>query len=150
MPEYFAFEADFVGTLRCIPMAARLRLDLSGVKLKLNEWSKLDRAARETAATLACATEAEIAAYRASISALVASACGAPPAPLAELPPREWDDGSNVPAQVAEQARAAGTDVGPEAWRRLSPLQRFALIKLSRSGHENKNFVPACDEFGLA
>ncbi|MDA0674030.1 MAG: hypothetical protein O3C67_10055, partial [Cyanobacteria bacterium] len=31
----------------------------------------------------------------------------------------------------------------------LIPLQRFALIKLSRPGHENRNFLPACQEFGL-
>jgi hypothetical protein len=31
----------------------------------------------------------------------------------------------------------------------LTPLQRFALIKLTRSQHENNNFLPALIEFGL-
>ncbi|MHC5830222.1 MAG: nitrate reductase associated protein, partial [Nostoc sp.] len=31
----------------------------------------------------------------------------------------------------------------------LTPLQRFALIKLSRAGHENKNFPTAIAEFHL-
>ncbi|MEN9210118.1 MAG: nitrate reductase associated protein [Thermostichus sp. DG02_2_bins_29] len=34
-------------------------------------------------------------------------------------------------------------------WKNLEDLQRFALIKLSRSNHENKNFLPALQEFGL-
>ncbi|WP_439648941.1 nitrate reductase associated protein [Leptolyngbya ohadii] len=32
----------------------------------------------------------------------------------------------------------------------LTAMQRFALIKLSRSQHENKNFLPALREFNLA
>ncbi len=31
----------------------------------------------------------------------------------------------------------------------LSPLQRFALFKLSRPGHDNDKFEPAMREFGL-
>lgn len=34
-------------------------------------------------------------------------------------------------------------------WAALLPLQRFALVKLARSRHENENFVPAMREFGL-
>jgi len=29
-------------------------------------------------------------------------------------------------------------------------LQRFALFKLTRKGHGNRNFLPALREFGLA
>ena len=43
---FFGFEADFVDSLRCIPMAVRLRLDVTGVKLKLNEWAKLNQTDR--------------------------------------------------------------------------------------------------------
>jgi hypothetical protein len=46
-------------------------------------------------------------------------------------------------AQTAEMALSL------EQWASLLPLQRFALIKLSRSNHENHNFVPALQEFGL-
>jgi hypothetical protein len=36
-----------------------------------------------------------------------------------------------------------------QQWASLTPLQRFALIKLSRSSHEDKNFLPALKEFHL-
>ena len=146
---FFGFEADFVGSLRCIPMAARLRLDLSGIKLKLNEWSKLDRVARAEAAGLPCADAAEIAAYQGILTDRVLAACGAIPSRLSELPAREWEDVSRVPVQVLGQASASGRSLTPAQWARLTGLQRFALIKLSRPGHENKNFLPACDEFGI-
>ena len=147
---FFGFESDFVASMRCIPMAARLRLDLSGVKLKLNEWAKLGLPARAEAATLPCAGPADIAAYKEKVSARVAEACGAPPSLLPELPAREWDDGQNLPAQVMTQAEISGRHITQDAWAGLSRLQRFALIKLSRPGHENRNFLPACDEFGLS
>ena len=34
-------------------------------------------------------------------------------------------------------------------WAALSPLQRFAIFKLTRPGHTNENFEPAMREFGL-
>ena len=37
----FAFEADFVDDLRCLPMAVRRKLDLAGVKLRLSHWHAL-------------------------------------------------------------------------------------------------------------
>jgi hypothetical protein len=43
----FGFEADFTSDLRCIPMAVRRKLDLAGVKLKLQHWSELGDAERQ-------------------------------------------------------------------------------------------------------
>jgi hypothetical protein len=149
-PSYFAFESDFVDSLRCIPMAVRLRLDVSGVKLKLNEWSKLNHAERCALVESPCGTEEEIAAYRDSLSRMVEQAAGVRPSLLAELPEPVWEKSDAIPAQVIDQARALGLAFPPEAWASLRPLQRFALVKLSRPGHENRNFLPAMREFGLA
>ena len=91
-----------------------------------------------------------ISAYKEKVSARVAEACGAPPSLLPELPARDWEDAYRIPAQVIAQAESRNRRIAPDAWARLSPLQRFALIKLSRPGHENHNFIPACDEFGLS
>ena len=35
-------------------------------------------------------------------------------------------------------------------WNGLSSLQRFTLVKLTRGGHENENFLPTLREFDLA
>lgn len=147
---FFAFEADFVDSLRCIPMAVRLRLDLSGIKLKLNEWSKLGKSDRLALVANPCRTPEDIRKYREDVAALVTRVCGAPPALLPELPDPVWEDPASVPGQVRDQALHLGLEVTTQVWAALSPEQRFALVKLSRPGHENRNFLPAMREFGLA
>lgn len=147
---FFGFESDFVDSMRCIPMAARLRLDRTGVKLKLNEWSKLDPDLRMALAQGPCGSPVERDLWKAEITGLVAKACGAAPSLLPEAVAEIWEDAGSVPDQVRDQARSLGLSVDPAAWAALSPLQRFALVKLSRPGHENRNFRPAMEEFGLA
>src|SRR4051812_22600543 len=143
----FGFESDFVDSMRCIPMAARLRLDRTGVKLKLNEWSKLAPELRAALAQGACGSPAEREQWKSFLVDLVAQTSGTQPSLLPEPVEELWEDRGTVPAQVREQARALGLDVAPAAWATLSPLQRFALVKLSRPGHENRNFRPAMEEF---
>ena len=43
----FAFEQDFIGNWRCIPLCVRRKLDLAGVKLKLNHWLALTQSQRQ-------------------------------------------------------------------------------------------------------
>jgi hypothetical protein len=144
---YFAFESDFVDSLRCVPMCVRLKLDRSGVKLKLNEWSKMDPAERAYMADMACDTRDEIRGFRDFASLLVRINCGALPSLMA--PPEPMWDADEAPAQVTEKAAALGLAFPPEAWKTLDTLQRFALVKLSRPGHEGANFTPALREFGV-
>jgi hypothetical protein len=148
--QFFGFESDFVDSLRCIPMAVRLRLDRTGVKLKLNEWSKLNPELRLALAQAPCGSPPERKEWQSYVIALTQEATGAQPALLPQPVEEIWEDRGTVPDQVQEQARALGLRVDPAAWGGLSPLQRFALMKLSRPGHENRNFRPAMEEFGLA
>lgn len=148
--QFFGFEADFVDSMRCIPMAARLRLDRTGVKLKLNEWSKLPSDLRLALAQGPCASPQERAYWKEHLVGLVEKACGARPSLMPEPVDEVWEDAGKVPDQVRDQARSLGMTVAPEAWASLRPLKRFVLVKLSRPGHENRNFAPAMIEFGLA
>ena len=55
-----------------------------------------------------------------------------------------------APERVINYATALGLPApSTRQWAALTPLQRFALFKLTRSGHSNDNFVPAMREFGL-
>lgn len=40
-PMIFEFERDFAVSLRCIPMIARQKLDIVGIKMTLRQWSRL-------------------------------------------------------------------------------------------------------------
>lgn len=149
MTQFFQFEADFVDSLRCIPMQVRFKLDTCGVKLKLPHWHAFTNQERETLVSAPCATEEEIQAYRDLLRHLVQLHTGTLPndLPIDTLP--AWMDAASVPTSVLEQGRSFGVEITQAQWAQLTPLQRFALIKLSRSQHENKNFLPALKEFHL-
>jgi len=146
----FAFEDDFVASLRCIPMAVRLKLDRSGIKLSLRQWSRFTKGDRQALLDLPCRTAVEVAAYRERLVELVALRAKEAAKPLADPPAPLWESASAAPHIVASFAASVGvTPPSARAWGELSELQRFALIKLTRDNHDNVNFVPAMREFGL-
>ncbi len=150
MADFFEFEADFVDSLRCIPMQVRYKLDTSGIKLKLSHWHQMTPDERATLVELPCTTETEIQAYQVYLQQLILERTGSPAAKLPIEPDPLWMDSGIVPASIQEKAQEMGVTLTLRQWSSLTPLQRFALIKLSRSGHENKNFSRAIAEFHLA
>jgi hypothetical protein len=147
--QLFQFEGDFQEAMQCLPMAVRFKLDQCGIKISLKEWSKLgDEDRRALLASPASSTD-ERWQYSARTRDLIQARTGEVPAAL-EIPANPpWNNAQEVPADVADKAREENVPLGPEKWAALTPLQRFALIKLSRPRHKNDNFVPACTEFGL-
>lgn len=146
---FFRFEADFVDSLRCIPMQVRYNLDTCGVKLKLLDWNRFSPAERQQLVELACETEPEIQTYRDKLHAWVKKYGGDRPSDLPLDPLPEWHNPEVIPPSVQTKSAQFGITLTAEQWASLTPLQRFALLKLSRSNHENRNFLPALEEFGL-
>ncbi|MGG6297932.1 nitrate reductase associated protein [Leptolyngbya sp. AN02str] len=146
---FFNFESDFVESLRCIPMTVRLKLDTCGIKLKLDQWNRLMVSDRQQLISQPCTAPEEVANYRAMVQQLVQEHTGqvASELPIDLAPP--WLDATVVPDSVEEKARSLQLTITQADWAKLNPTQRFALIKLSRSNHENQNFLPALREFGL-
>lgn len=149
MSHFFQFESDFVESLRCIPMQVRLKLDTCGIKLKLHQWNQFSQDDRLKLVELPCETKPEIQAYREFLSQLVQERTGAIASELPIDPNPPWLDAATIPQDVSAKAATVEVDLTVEQWASLSPVQRFALLKLSRSGHENHNFVPALREFQL-
>lgn len=146
---YFQFESDFVGSLQCIPMQVRMKLDNCGVKLKLVHWNQLSQSERQTLVDLPCQTESETKTYKEHLQNLVAEKTGQPAKELSINPHPPWLDGTNIPHDVRVKAQELKVNISLEEWMNLTSAQRFALIKLSRPSHENKNFIPALQEFGI-
>jgi hypothetical protein len=144
----FGFEADFVGDLRCIPMAVRRKLDLVGVKLKLCHWSDLEEGERQRLLDWPDDPEALVAldhwlarrtaAMAAGPAGRLEPACGAP-----------WQQDDAPPEVLLASCRQLGLTLPPHGWKQLDELQRFALVKLSHPGHEHRNLPRALAEFGL-
>jgi hypothetical protein len=149
MSVFFDFEADFVDSLRCIPMSVRLKLDTCGVKLKLAEWNHFTKAECDRLVELPCERPEEIAAYREYLSKLILAHTSREPTLLAIDPSPAWLDCDSIPPSIVDKASADGVELTLSQWQQLTALQRFALIKLTRSSHENNNFMPAMKEFGL-
>jgi len=146
----FSFERDFAGSLQCIPMAVRLQLDLSGVKLSLKQWNKFSTAERLQLLNLSSGSYEQLPSFGSLLLALIDAHSHEPAVRLPVASRPAWEHAGRVPEQVIAWAEKVGVPA-PSArqWRRLSPLQRFALLKLSLPGHDNDNFVPALREFGL-
>lgn len=149
MSNFFQFEADFVDSLRCIPMQVRYKLDTCGIKLKLQQWFQFNQTERQQLVDLPCETETEVAAYRDYLRQLISDRTGTTATDLPVEAHPAWLDAEVIPESVQAKATEVGHELNTTQWRSLSPLQRFALIKLSRSGHENSNFLPALQEFRL-
>lgn len=146
---YFKFEQDFVGSLRCIPMVVRHNLDTCGVKLKLAHWNHFTLADRQALVAWPCDSPDAASAYRERLQKLIVERSGSPAKTLAVMPNPPWQQLDAVPAEVRDKFQADQVPLSLAQWVSLSELQRFALVKLSRPSHENNNFMPAVQEFGL-
>ena len=146
---FFQFEADFVDSLRCIPMQVRMKLDTCGVKLKLSHWHQFNQQERQTLVSMPCTTTEEAKAYQDFLQNLVVEKTGSPAKDLPVDPNAPWMEPSTIPLEVLRKAAEFGIEITLEQWAQLSALQRFALIKLSSPSHEHRNFLPALREFNL-
>jgi len=149
MLQFFKFEAEFVASLRCIPMQVRYKLDTCGIKLKLQHWHTFSTIQRQQTIDLPCTTSEEIEYYRENLRSQVWQNLNTYPSDLLIAPNPAWMQIDTIPVSVLQHAQELDIAIALTQWQNLSPLQRFALIKLSTSDHENNNFLPALQEFGL-
>jgi hypothetical protein len=146
---FFQFETDFVESLRCIPMLVRMKLDTCGIKLKLAHWNQFNQQERLKLVQLPCTTETEIEDYKSWLQNSIESKTGSPAKELVVDPHPPWLNETQIPQELQQQASDRSVNISLQQWQQLSPLQRFALIKLSRPSHENHNLLPALKEFKI-
>ena len=147
---FFRFEDDFVEAgIRCIPMIVRFKLDACGIKLSLSQWSKMNADERRILAEAPCEEPHDVMRYRADLARLIVRLGAGEPTfiPVHIDPP--WGRLHEIPESIVETLAHSGEAISKDQWQALTVLQRFALVKLSRPGHENKNFPRAMEEFGL-
>lgn len=149
--EYFEFEKEFMDdNIRCIPMIVRFKLDACGIKLKLKEWNKMNLEERENLAILSIDSVEALASYRSYVEQMIMHHMGGQPTYLSmDQQNASAATADHVPIQVCEKLRELNKEFSLESWQSLSVLKRYALLKLTRPGHENKNFPKALREFGL-
>jgi hypothetical protein len=148
--EYFKFEEEFIEkNIRCIPMIVRFKMDKVGIKLKLDEWSSFIVEERIELACRSCDNHEEERAYHQYLSDLVKKRSNKKATGLAvEINPG-WNNLVSIPAPLSDKLEQDGLSITMQQWAGLTNLQRFALLKLCRPGHESKNFKKALREFRL-
>ncbi len=148
--EYFDFEEDFVEeNIRCIPMLVRFKMDQVGIKLKLNEWCKFSFEERKELLVRPIDLDEDRKAYAVYLRRLVTSYTGNLATGLTIDQHPAWQDLNVIPEELDAMAVEHQCELTLQSWKKLSNLQRFALLKLCRPGHENRNFPIAAKEFGL-
>lgn len=146
----FGFERDLYPSLHCIPMAARYKLDLVGVKVPLKAWNRLPLDRRRA---LLCETPVDTPAQRerlrAALCAWLAQVSEEPVRflPVDALP--AWEQADRLPSAVTEQAASCYPPLSVAEWAGLDRLQRFALVKLATTKHERGRFAAALAEFRM-
>jgi hypothetical protein len=148
--EYFMFEEDFMeNNIRCIPMIIRFKMDKAGIKLKLSEWNRLSIEEKILLAKLKCNSGEEIERYNKYLKGLIKERTGREATILEVDQNPLWENVSSLPEKLNEILAEFDWQLSIEQWKDLTCLQRFALLKLCRPGHENKNFPKAMKEFKL-
>lgn len=148
--KYFDFEEDFIEeNVRCIPMLVRFKMDAAGIKLKLAEWSKFSVNERIALAVNPAGTPEETKNYNQYLAGLIKKYTNAEAASLVIEEQPAWNVSDCIPVMLQEKANELGWEISVSQWQQLTSLQRFALLKLCRPGHENKNFPKAMKEFRL-
>lgn len=144
----FGFERDFADTLRCIPMSVRMKLDECGIKLSLRQWSRFNYEDRYELCYLSIDSEGDRQRYRQFLKDLIRTRANEEPVFLDRPQSAEWQDRHSVPLCLQEQIiEKELPSIPTHKWAILTPLQRFSLVKLCRSGHENHNLPAALNEF---
>ena len=141
----FAFEQDFIGSWRCIPLCVRRKLDLVGLKLKLSHWLEMSHEQRQDLVDWGDSPD-HLAQMRDQLRAWTASMADGV---LKDLPPAQtepWQLKDQLPDQLLDAARRRGIDLTTQAWISMRELDRFALCKLARPGHDHHNLEAAFSE----
>jgi len=105
--------------LELVPLAARRALDTTGIRLPRAAWTRLPLAQRRELVELGAAAVVD----RAKVQALCADS-GEPMAPSADPPPSE-------PPPELVAAFGPERPVPGAVWSALSPLDRYALVKVA-------------------
>jgi hypothetical protein len=134
----FDFEEPNEG-LVWVPLAARRALDRAGIRLSLEAWQALPLGARQELVAAGAGTAVAL--------DVVERVVGGLPGAPERMPP--FGEPADVPAELRA---AVGTFAAPleRAWPGLSPLERYALVKLARGarkdpGAASRRLKAACE-----
>ena len=135
----YDYESEYYPALSRVPLDARRKLDLTGVKIALNDWLAFSFAERSVLCHLPCETDEEQKVFERYLDFLCRHYFGNPAKRAAVMREDLWGP-SEVPDAVAEKSQALGCAVTLSQWRALPAPQRYALYKTATSKSQPEAF----------
>ncbi len=143
----YRFESEIYPDLSRIPLHVRLKLDLTGVKISLNDWLAYSMEERAALCHLPVETEDEkktFASYLDFLSRRYHGQQAKLTKPIVDPP---WENPVRIPDSVSAKSKDIGKPVTTDEWNGWNVYQRYAVYKLSISKNEPEKFEQALQEF---
>lgn len=141
----FRYEAQYYPTLSRLPLHVRMKLDLTGTKISLNDWLSFGFEERMVLCHLPCASDDEKKAFVAYLDFLSRKYRDAPVALTEVVDSALWEQ-SLVPEPVREKSAESGSVVTAGEWLGWQWHQRYALYKTAISKSQPEVFADVLDE----
>jgi hypothetical protein len=146
----FRFEQQFYPTLNRVPLHVRMKLDLTGIKLSLNEWLAFTLEEREALCHLPVDEDEEKQTFKNYLSFLCRKYTGREAAAMSPVGPWLWRNNDQIPHPVLEKTSATDSPITLEEWRRWPSHYRYAVYKTAVSKSEPEQFLAVLQELRQA
>jgi hypothetical protein len=140
----FRYEAEYYPTLSRLPLHVRMKLDVTGVKISLNDWLSFSFAERTVLCHLPCASDEEKVVFTAYLDFLSQKYRNVP-VQMTEVMDRGLWEQSLVPEAVRKRSAELEVVTATE-WLGWQSHQRYALYKTATSKSQPEAFTDVLDE----
>jgi len=136
----FQHEQQFYPQLDRLPLYARMKLDMTGVKLSLRQWLAFSLEERRVVCHLPVDSSEERQTFVEYINFLCRNHAAGLTQMMAPLSAALWDTPGRVPPAVVESSTARERAVTLDEWTRWRFHERYALYKTAMSKNEPEEF----------
>jgi hypothetical protein len=142
----FAYEAPLHTELNRLPLYARMKLDIAGIKLSLNQWLGFALEERRVICHLPVDSEQEIMDFVAYVNFLCEHYLDSAAQRVSPLDPALWNTLRTIPEPVLDVSRESGRTINLKEWTRWQSYERYALYKTAVSKNEPEKFFAVLSE----
>jgi hypothetical protein len=141
----FRYEAKFYPNLNRLPLHVRMKLDLTGLKISLNDWLAYSLEERQVLCHLSAENLEERQVFAAYLDFLSRKYQGKPVERTEAMNSEAWA-AAQVPEPVTQKSAAYSHAVNLGEWRAWEAHQRYALYKTAISKNQPEAFAGVLDE----
>jgi hypothetical protein len=134
----FKFETEVQSGMESIPFATQYRMDSIGVRIRPETWNVLSKEARLLFSHLSVKTDKDKECYRTYLLYLLKRrrrTVFVMSEEQAERERAEWENLTYVPVQVYKMVVDLDYTLSLRDWIKMSDLNRYILVKLSKARH---------------